>query len=178
MEKKKGMQGKGTEHFDWRAQHEGLQDPDGPLTAQQKEFVKNIAHHGMKPALAAQTAGYLHSDVNAYRMMRNPKIKKAISIEQEAYAKASEMTKKKVIDGFIEAIDLARIKGEPVAMIAGWREVGKMCGFYEPKKVDIKVSMQGQVLLQRLNSMSDQELLAMAEEDANVLEGEFDVVGE
>jgi hypothetical protein len=63
-------------------------------------------------------------------------------------------------------------------MIAGWREVGKMCGFYEPKKVDIKVSMQGQVLLQRLNSMSDQELLAMAEEDTNVLEGEFSVVGE
>jgi hypothetical protein len=48
-------------------------------------------------------------------------------------------------------------------MIAGWREVGKMCGFYEPKKVDIKVSMQGQVLLQRLNSMSDKELLSLTE---------------
>lgn len=177
MEKKKGMRQAGTEHFDWRAQRDGLQNPNGPLTAQQKTFVENIVRHGMGSYLAAKAAGYEDPN-NCGRMMRNAKIREAIRKEREAYAKASEMTKKKVIDGFIEAIDLARIKGEPIAMIAGWREVGKMCGFYEPKKIDLQVSVQGQVLLQRLNSMSDQELLAMAEGDPAVLEGEFSVVGE
>jgi hypothetical protein len=38
------------------------------------------------------------------------------------------------------------------------------------------VSVQGQVLLQRLNSMSDDELLALAERDPTVLDAEFSVV--
>ena len=44
-------------------------------------------------------------------------------------------------------------------MIAGWREVGKMCGFYEPTKAKIEVSVQGQVLLQRLNGMSGRRIV-------------------
>lgn len=47
---------------------------------------------------------------------------------------------------------MAKIKADPLTMIAGWREVGKMCGFYEPTKAKIEVSVQGQVLIQRLNA--------------------------
>jgi hypothetical protein len=36
--------------------------------------------------------------------------------------------------------------------------------------------VQGQVLIQRLNTMSDEELLALADGDPTVLEGEFSVV--
>ena len=108
--------------------------------------------------------------------MRNPKVIAAIAEERAEYARASGMTKQKVVEGFSEAIDLARIKADPIAMIAGWREIGKMCGFYEATKTEIKVSVQGQVLIQRLNSMSDEELLVLAEGDPSALEGEFTVV--
>ena len=73
---------------------------------------------------------------------------------------------------------MAKIKADPLTMIAGWREVGKMCGFYEPTKTKIEVSVQGQVLIQRLNAMSDEELLKLAEGDPNVLEGEVTVIEE
>jgi hypothetical protein len=53
-----------------------------------------------------------------------------------------------------------------------------MCGFYEPTKAKIEVSVQGQVLIQRLNAMSDEELLKLAEGDPNVLEGEVTVIEE
>jgi len=76
----------------------------------------------------------------------------------------------------LESIEMAKIKADPLTMIAGWREVGKMCGFYEPTKAKIEVSVQGQVLIQRLNAMSDEELLKLAEGDPNVLEGEVTVI--
>ena len=51
-----------------------------------------------------------------------------------------------------------------------------MCGFYEPTKAKIEVSVQGQVLLQRLNGLSDEELLKLSEGDPTVLEGEVKVI--
>lgn len=139
-------------------------------------FVHHLVHDRLNQTAAARQAGFKSPGQTACMLMSNPKITNAIAEERAEYARASGMTKQKVIDGFSEAIDMARIKADPVAMIAGWREIGKMCGFYEATKTEIKVSVQGQVLLQRLNSLSDEELLALAEGDPSVLEGEFSVV--
>lgn len=154
----------------------GLQRADLPLTEMQRAFVNHLVHNKLNQTAAARQAGFNQPGTSAHALMRNPKVLAAIAVEREEYAKASGMTKKKVIDGFSEAIDMARIKGDPIAMIAGWREIGKMCGFYEAQKAEITVSVQGQVLIQRLNSMSDEELLQLAEGDPSVLEGEFSVV--
>ena len=154
----------------------GTQNPDVPLTAQQQLFVKHLVLDKMPQTVALRMAGYAPNPSTGSALMKNPKIQRAIAAEREAYAKASGMTKRKVIDGFSEAIDLARIKGDAIAMIAGWREIGKMCGFYEPTKTKVEVSVQGQVLVQRLNALSDEELLKLAEGDPSVLEGEFHVV--
>lgn len=156
----------------------GTQNPNVPLTAQQALFVKHLVEDKLPQIAAARMAGYEDPGVTGYRLMRNPKVQRAIAEARREYAIASGMTKQKVIDGFSEAIDLGRIKGDPISMIAGWREIGKMCGFYEPTKTKVEVSVQGQVLIQRLNSMSDEELLKLAEGDPTVLDGEFSVISE
>lgn len=154
----------------------GNQSPDQPLTEMQRRFVQHLVHDKLNQTAAARQAGFVGPGTAANALMRNPKVLAAIAVEREEYAKASGMTKKKVIDGFLEAIDIGRIKADPIAMIAGWREVGKMCGFYEAQKTEVTVSVSGQMLVQRLNTMSDEELLRMAEQDPSVLEGEFHVV--
>lgn len=156
----------------------GTQRADTPLTEQQRRFVTFLVHDKLPQTAAARMAGYGDSPGAAYTLMKNPKIQRAIAEERREYAIASGMTKQKVIDGFAEAIDLGRIKADPIAMIAGWREIGKMCGFYEPTKTKVEVSVQGQVLIQRLNSMTDEELIKLAEGDPSVLEGEFSVVAD
>lgn len=156
----------------------GKQNPDQPLTEQQRLFVNYLVHDRMTQTAAARLAGYNNPAVSAVQMMKNPKIMKALSIEREEYAKASGVTKKKVIDGFLEAIDMAKIKADPIAMVSGWREVGKMCGFYEPQKREVSISVNGQVMLQRVQSMSDEELLQLVEHEPEALAGEFSVVPE
>jgi hypothetical protein len=148
-------------------------DPNQPLTEQQRSFVNQLVHYKMNQTAAARLAGYNQPGTAANFLMKQPKIKKAIAEERAAYAEASQVTKKKVIDGFLEAIEMAKVMSDPLAMISGWREVGKMCGFYEPTKTKIEVSVNGQVMLQKIEAMSDDELLKLMHESANVLEGEF-----
>lgn len=149
-----------------------------PLTEMQRAFVKYLVHDKLPQGAAARMAGFAQPDTAATTMVRNPKIQNAIAEERAAYAQASGVTKKRVIDGFLEAVDLGRIKGDPIAMIAGWREVGKMCGHYEPTRTKVEISVNGQVMIQRLQNMSDEELLALTEQDRAVIEGEFERVEE
>lgn len=153
----------------------GEQDETGPLTEMQREFVHQYVHNKMNQTAAARLAGFVNPGTAAHGLVRNPKVRRAIEEEHAEYAKASQMSRQKVIDGFAESIDMARIQADPLTMIAGWREIGKMCGFYEPTKTKIEVTHNGQVLIQKLASMSDAELLELASGNpgALMLEGEF-----
>lgn len=74
------------------------------------------------------------------------------------------MTRQRVMDGLLEAVEMAKLMAEPATMVSGWREIGKMCGYFEPKKVDINVNVAGNVIHQRLNQLSDAELLKIIQE--------------
>lgn len=148
------------------------------LTEKQRLFVTHLVHDRLNATASARLAGFADPGCTARELLRTPKVVAAIAEERAEYARASGMTKQKVLEGFSEAIDLARLKGDAIAMIAGWREISKLCGFYEPQVHKVEVSVKGKVLLERLNTMSDAELLQLAETDPSVLEGDFSVVDE
>lgn len=156
----------------------GKQNENGQLTEMQRRFVNYLVRDRLPQTAALKAAGYSPNPSTATALMKNPKIIKAIAEEKGEYAKASGITKKKVVDGFLEAIEMGRVKGDPVAMIAGWREIGKICGLYEPQKTKVEVSVNGQVMIQRLQTMTDEELLQLADGNVDALSGEFNVVDE
>ena len=150
-------------------------NPDAPLTEMQRQFVVYLVDHGMTQTAAARAAGFNQPGTAANTLMQHPKIERAIAERRAEYAAASQVTKKRVIDGFLESIEMAKIKADPLTMIAGWREVGKMCGFYEPTKTKVEVSVNGRVVVDRLNSMSDEELLRVIS-DGSVIDGDVRVI--
>lgn len=132
--------------------------PDKPLTEKQKLFVKNWANGDSIPN-AALRAGYNDNASIAYRMVRMPNIL-ALKAQYEAkYQDAAQMTRQKVMDGMLESIEMAKMMSEPASMISGWREIGKICGYYAPVEHKVKVDVSGNVLIGKMNSMSDAELL-------------------
>ena len=149
----------------------GNQDPSQPLTEMQRMFVHHLVHDKLNQTAAARQAGFNQPGTSAHALMRNPKVIAAIAEERAEYARASGMTKQKVVEGFSEAIDLARIKADPIAMIAGWREIGKMCGFYEPQKIDVRVSVTD---YGRLTDQELQEMIAKATLEASAEAIEYD----
>lgn len=140
-------------------------DPDKPLTPTQKLFVEAVAK-GDSISAASLRAGYNH-DVSGYQALKAPNVRKALALEKAKYETAAQMTRVEVMEGLKEAIDMARLMSEPMAMIAGWREVGKMCGYYAPVETKLKIDITGNVTMSRLTAMSDTELLELIEKGAN-----------
>lgn len=134
-------------------------DPDKPLTEKQVLFAKFYAQGDSVPNAMAR-AGYSTADYSlGYRMIKMPNVIRAIDAERQKFEEANQMTRKKVMEGLLEGIEMAKLMAEPASMISGWREIGKMCGYYEPRKVQVDVNVAGNVIHQRINSLSDAELL-------------------
>lgn len=136
-----------------------LVDPDKPLTEMQREFAKLWAS-GESIATACVRAGYADEGFG-YRMARMPNVRRLYDAEKAKYEAAAQMTRKKVMDMHLEAFEMAKLMAEPSSMVAAAREIGKMCGYYEPKKVDLTISTAGR---QKIEMLSDEDLFKLMEE--------------
>jgi len=145
--------------------------PDKPLTEKQRQFVKFWAQGDTIPN-ATLRAGFSDDGIG-YRMVRMPNIL-ALKHKYEAeWIEENQMTRKRVMDGMLESIEMAKLMAEPATMVAGWREIGKICGYYAPVETRVKVDVSGNVVLGQMNSMTDAELLKLISGDASapLLEG-------
>ena len=140
-------------------------DPDKPLTEKQRLFVKYWAEGDTVPG-ASRRAGYNDSAGIAYRMVKMPNILKLKRQYEAEWQATNQMTRQKVMDGMLEAIEMAKLMSEPASMISGWREIGKICGYYAPVEHKVKVDVTGNIVLDRLSSMSDAELLNVISQGA------------
>lgn len=149
-----------------------------PLDERQLKFVHCVGHEGLSPTTALRHAGYpeKHFPVLRNRFANDLRIQQAIQRERELAEKAQMMTKKRVMDGFLEAIDMGRMKADSIAMTSGWREIAKMCGYYEPTRHKLEVSVSGEVVIQKLQALTDADLLKLADGNTDALEGEFKVI--
>lgn len=137
-----------------------LVSPDKPLTDQQRAFVKLWAS-GESVTAASIKAGYNDGASIAYRMTKMPNILKLYDAEKTLYEEASQMTRKKVMDMHMEAFDMAKLMAEPSSMVSAAREIGKMCGYYEPTRHTVDINISGNVVLDRMNRLTDSELLKL-----------------
>ena len=132
--------------------------PDKPLTEKQKLYAVARARGESVPTAMAQ-AGYNEQVSYGYRLDKMPNVQALMRQEQALYAEAAQIDRKKVIDMQLEAYELARTMAEPATMVSAAREIGKICGLYEPQKVQINVSGSVQHEIHRFEAMSDAELL-------------------
>lgn len=143
--------------------------PDKPLTEKQKLFVKHWAE-GESITSASLRAGYNDGASVAYRMVQMPNVLALKAKYAAAYEEVSQMTRKKVMDMHMEAYDMARLMAEPATMVSAAREIGKMCGYYAPVEHRVKVDVTGNIILDRMNSLSDAELLKVISAGTPTLE--------
>jgi len=137
---------------------------DKPLTEKQKLFAKAWAAGDTIPN-ACLRAGY-SDDGLGYRMTLMPNILKLYQQEKALYEEAAQITRKSVMDMHLEAFEMAKLMSEPSTMVAAARELGKMAGYYAPVESRVKIDVTGNVVLDRMNQMTDAELLAVISKGA------------
>lgn len=122
---------------------------------------------GLSDHAAAVAAGA----TNGAQMMAAAKVKEEI---EKARAQITDLTTLKRLDvvaGIMEAIEMGRMMADPQAMIKGWTEIAKILGHYAPEVKRIEVTASQGKIRAKYESLSDEELLAIAE--GRVVEGEF-----
>jgi hypothetical protein len=141
------------------------------LTEKQRMFAKAVSE-GRPWSQAARIAGYARPEVEGKSLMNSPNVQAAVDHYFRQHEAAGAITRKRVMDGFLRGIELAEIQGDAQNVISGWRELGRMCGYYAPevKKIDINVTAKR--LISKFEAMSDEDLARMLEETVNEIEGE------
>lgn len=122
---------------------------------------------------AGSLAGFAVPAVQSYSVEKKPHVAAAIAKERAKAERVSDMSKKKVMDGFIEAIEQAKLMADPGSQIQGWKEIARMCGYYEPTKVQVEVSVSAKRLFSKFEVLSDEELLKLAETE--IIDAEYEV---
>jgi hypothetical protein len=134
------------------------------MSPRQARFIAEYAVDG-NAAAAARRAGYSprSSRVNGPRLLSNAAVREALHVSQQAEAERLQLDRQQVLNGLMEAVEIARAKADAHALIRAWSEIGKMCGFYAPERKTVEVSVASRRVIDKLESMSDEELLVLAE---------------
>lgn len=110
---------------------------------------------------AAVRAGYAPAGahVTASRLLRDPKVAAALSAGHAEKRAELRIDRQDIVAALQTAYDLAKGQGNPAAMVSAAREIGRLCGLYEPEKRVIATSP----ITAMLSGMTDAELLALVE---------------
>lgn len=132
------------------------------LTEKQEKFALGVASGlTVKDSMAA--AGMQPHDGTGNALTKHPGVQDLMKAEQRKNAYMLGLTREDVLKGMMEAVEDAKIMSDPMSQIAGWREIAKICGFYAPEVKKIEISGKGKALIDRMATMTDEELLQMAE---------------
>jgi phage terminase small subunit len=107
---------------------------------------------------------------------KRPNVRDLIDTKKRANAYMLGLTRDDVLQGMMDAIDQAKVLADPLTQIVGWRELAKVCGFYAPEVKRIELSEGARGYIQRLESMSDEQLMQIATADA--IEADYEEVQE
>ncbi|OQW86392.1 MAG: hypothetical protein BWK72_17400 [Rhodoferax ferrireducens] len=132
----------------------------GVLTAKQSRFIDEYMVD-MNGAAAAERAGYSQktSRAIAAENLAKPYIKAELQARGAALARKLEVTREGVVQGLLEAFEVAKADRQPAAMVSAARELGKLLGFYEPTRVRVDLGADGRDQMARFEAMSDADLL-------------------
>lgn len=137
------------------------------LTEKQSIYVDNIME-GKSKSDAARAAGSLPTNSNAIE--RSQAVQEALKAARSELEDISTIRRIDVLEGIMEAIDMGRTLAEPSTMIAGWKEIAKIMGYYAPETKRIELSTDQANVQKKLEMMSDQELLEMLQKRSMLID--------
>lgn len=132
------------------------------LSPRQAKFIDEylIDSNGTQAAIRAGY-GAAGARVAAYRLLTNVAISSLIEARRRADSTRLCIDRENVLMGFLEAVEIAREQKNPAGMIAGFREIAKLQGYYAPAAVKVDLDVAAVAERSRLEAMTDAELLAL-----------------
>ena len=139
------------------------------LSEQEQKLLYNCEVLKMTQQRAAELAGYPSFPA---AIMKRPDMLAAREQLRNMVRVRVNITKEDVINGIQKAIEHAVLLDDPMAQIAGWRDISKMLGYDAPREINITVSGAVRDVRRQVSQLGDEELVALLGAD-NVVDAEF-----
>lgn len=143
------------------------------INERQKLFAQNRAK-GMNREQSALMAGYSESDKAGRDVEKSPLVQQELAAIRAKVAEGAGITKEDVAAGFMDAALMAKVMADPQGMVAAWREMGKLLGFYAPEVKKIEKGINKRDLLTAMDTLSDDDLQKLSR--GRVIDGSFEDV--
>ena len=132
------------------------------LSAKQARFAVAYAQHH-NASLAAREAGYSAgcASVTGARLLVNANVLERIRELEAKTAVDMGMSRARLLAELVNAAALAKVLRQPMAIIAAYREIAKICGYFQPERLQVEVDLAGRGTMARMDRMTDGELLAV-----------------
>lgn len=142
------------------------------LTESQEAFVEGVLD-GKSRGQAALDAGYSSPSASS-TIAKSEAVQVALSERRAELSSATQITRAGVLNGILDAIEMARLMADPTAMLTGYRDISKMMGYNAPEVKKVEISDTSHRLHRRMQALSDEDLLKIinGEADMDVIEGE------
>ena len=118
----------------------------------------NATQAAIRSGFAANSAR-----VTASRLLSKANILKAIQIKRVETEKRLQIQRDDVIKGLLQAAKEAKQQSDPTAMIAAYREIGRMLGYYDQQQVSSE-SIE-ELSVAEIQEMPESELLKTCHAD-------------
>jgi len=115
---------------------------------------------GMTHKEAAEHTGLSCSAIRS--LMSQPKVKQYVAEIQEEHAQKLNVSREQVIEGMLQAIQDARMLGEPASQIRGWEQIAKMQGYYAPERRVLELPDDAREFIDAMQSLDTAEVARIA----------------
>lgn len=131
-----------------------------------KLFVEARAR-GLTRREAAEASGVAGDGSSTEQL---PSVQQELAKVRAQMAVDSGVTRETIIQGLKDAAAMAQTLADPQGMVAAWRELGKMLGFYAPEVKKVEKNISKRDLLRAIDQLSDEELFRLR--GGRVIDGE------
>lgn len=145
----------------------GFEGLASELTDQETLFLYHVEVVGMPVSRAAEISGVK----SPHYLLKKPHMVEARARFRDSARGSTDFTREDVVAGFKEAIDQAKVLADPMAQIAGWREIAKIKGYDKQPNLVLNVHGTVEQFKKELQYMPTEQLLELA--GSNVIDADF-----
>lgn len=122
--------------------------------------IEAVAVMGMSAKDAAAFSGLTAGSVSS--LMARPEVKEYVARLQQEQADKLNVSREEVMQGMLDAIQDAKMLGEPASQIRGWEQIAKMQGYYAPERRVLELPDNARDFIEAMQSLDTAEIARLA----------------
>jgi hypothetical protein len=142
---------------------------DYGLDEQEQQLLYNVEVLG----LSVKRAGAMAGVADPQSMLQRGNVMVAREKLRAALRERLQITREDVVNGIKTAIDQAVILADPMAQIAGWREIAKILGIDKTPNVNVHIQGTLEQVQKQLQGLPLEQLMKEAGQIGNVVDVDF-----